>query len=49
MMIKENEMIENNEIITTDTEGIYMRDYQDTLVTREIPNIMGIIMTLVSI
>ena len=24
-------MIENNEIITTDTEGIYMRDYQDTL------------------
>ena len=25
-------MIENNEIITTDTEGIYMRDYQDTLV-----------------
>ena len=37
MMIKENEMIENNEIITTDTEGIYMRDYQDTLVTRDIP------------
>ena len=32
--IKENEMIENNEIITTDTEGIYMRDYQDTLVER---------------
>ena len=30
-------MIENNEIITTDTEGIYMRDYQDTLVTRDIP------------
>ena len=27
-------MIENNEIITTDTEGIYMRDYQDTLVPR---------------
>ena len=23
--------------ITTDTEGIYMRDYQDTLVTRDIP------------
>ena len=22
--------------ITTDTEGIYMRDYQDTLVTRDI-------------
>ena len=41
MMIKENEMIENNEIITTDTEGIYMRDYQDTLVTREIPNHYG--------
>ena len=34
-------MIENNEIITTDTEGIYMRDYQDTLVTREIPNNYG--------
>ena len=31
---KGNEMIENNEIITTDTEGIYMRDYQDTLVPR---------------
>jgi hypothetical protein len=30
-------MIENNEIITTDTEGINMRDYQDTLVTRDIP------------
>ena len=27
-------MIENNEIITTDTECIYMRDYQDTLVPR---------------
>ena len=34
-------MTENNEIITTDTEGIYMRDYQDTLVTREIPNNYG--------
>ena len=34
-------MIENNETITTDTEGIYMRDYQDTLVTREIPNHYG--------
>ena len=34
-------MIENNEIITNDTEGIYMRDYQDTLVTREIPNNYG--------
>ena len=31
---KGNKMIENNEIITTDTEGIYMRDYQDTLVPR---------------
>ena len=41
IMIKENEMTENNEIITTDTEGIYMRDYQDTLVTREIPNHYG--------
>ena len=30
-------MIENNETITTDTEGIYMRDYQDNLVTRDIP------------
>ena len=30
-------MIENNETITTDTEGIYMRDYEDTLVTRDIP------------
>jgi len=37
--IKGNEM-ENMEI-TTDTEGIYMRDYQDTLVTREIPNNYG--------
>jgi len=27
-------MIENNETITTDTEGIYMRNYQDTLVER---------------
>ena len=27
--------------ITTDTENIYMRDYQDTLVTREIPNHYG--------
>ena len=27
-------MIEDNEVITTDTEGIYMRDYQDTLVPR---------------
>ena len=34
-------MIENNEIITTDTENINMRDYQDTLVTREIPNNYG--------
>ena len=35
MIIDEgNKMIENNEIITTDTEGIYMRDYQDTLVPR---------------
>ncbi len=34
-------MIENNETITTDTEGIYMRDYQDTLVNREIPNRYG--------
>ena len=38
---KGNKMIENNETITTDTEGIYMRDYQDTLVTREIPNHYG--------
>ena len=34
---KGKNMIENNEIITTDTEGIYMRDYQDTLVERDIP------------
>ena len=34
---KEKNMIE----ITTDTEGIYMRDYQDTLVTREITNNYG--------
>ena len=27
-------MIENNEIITTDTEGIYMRDFADTQVPR---------------
>ena len=49
IMIKENEMIENNETITTDTEGIYMRDYQDTLVTRDIPVNYGYYMTLVSI
>ena len=34
-------MTENNETITTDTEGIYMRNYEDTLVTREIPNNYG--------
>ena len=34
---KGNKMIE----ITTDTENINMRDYQDTLVTREIPNNYG--------
>ena len=27
--------------ITTDTHGIYMRDYEDTLVTRDIPNHYG--------
>ena len=31
---KGNKMIENNEIITTDTEGIYMRDFADTKVPR---------------
>ena len=31
---KGNKMIENNEIITTDTEGIYMRDFADTQVPR---------------
>ena len=36
--IKGNEM--ENEF-TTDTEGIYMRDYEDTLLTREIPNNYG--------
>ena len=41
IMRKGKNMIENNETITTDTEGIYMRDYQDTLVTREIPNHYG--------
>ena len=38
-------MIGNNEKeameITTDTHGIYMRDYEDTLVTRDIPNHYG--------
>ena len=39
-------MIDNNKgknmiEITTDTENIYMRNYQDTLVTREIPNHYG--------
>ena len=38
-MIETNER-ENMEI-TTDTHGIYMRDYQDTLVTRDIPNHYG--------
>jgi hypothetical protein len=38
-MIGTNER-ENMEI-TTDTHGIYMRDYQDTLVTRDIPNHYG--------
>ena len=44
-MIKENEMtvkqmienkrfLEDNEVITTDTEGIYMRDFADTQVPR---------------
>ena len=34
-MIGTNER--KNMEITTDTHGIYMRDYQDTLVTRDIP------------
>jgi hypothetical protein len=45
IMIKENEMtvkqmienkrfLEDNEVITTDTEGIYMRDFADTKVPR---------------
>ena len=42
-MRKGKNMIEDNETITTDTEGIYMRDYQDTLVTREIPNHYGLV------
>jgi hypothetical protein len=33
-MRKGKNMIENNEIITTDTEGIYMRDWADTKVPR---------------
>ena len=33
-MRKGKNMIENNEIITTDTEGIYMRDFADTKVPR---------------
>jgi len=33
-MRKGKNMIENNEIITTDTEGIYMRDFADTQVPR---------------
>jgi hypothetical protein len=38
-MIGTNER-ENMEI-TTDTHGIYMRNYEDTLVTRDIPNHYG--------
>jgi hypothetical protein len=38
-MIGTNER-ENMEI-TTDTHGIYMRNYEDTLVTRDIPNLYG--------
>ena len=34
IMRKGKNMIENNEIITTDTEGIYMRDFADTQVPR---------------
>ena len=34
IMRKGKNMIENNEIITTDTEGIYMRDWADTKVPR---------------
>ena len=34
IMRKGKNMIENNEIITTDTEGIYMRDFADTKVPR---------------
>ena len=34
IMRKGKNMIENNEIITTDTEGIYMRDFVDTKVPR---------------
>ena len=33
-MRKGKNMIENNETITTDTEGIYMRDFADTKVPR---------------
>ena len=33
-MRKGKNMIENNETITTDTEGIYMRDWADTKVPR---------------
>ena len=33
-MRKGKNMIENNETITTDTEGIYMRDFADTQVPR---------------
>ena len=31
----------NDMEITTDTHGIYMRNYEDTLVTRDIPNHYG--------
>ena len=32
---------EENMEITTDTHGIYMRNYEDTLITRDIPNHYG--------
>ena len=38
-MIRQNN--EENMEITTDTHGIYMRNYEDTLITRDIPNHYG--------
>ena len=38
-MIRQNN--EENMEITTDTHGIYMRNYEDTLITRYIPNHYG--------
>ena len=41
MITEEKENMIENDVIETDTYGIYMRDYEDTLVTRDIPNQYG--------